>query len=145
VADPGATYPDLTVREHLLLVAVSHGVGSDAPGWVARALTEVGLAAKGDALPSALSSGQRQALLLAAALVRPRDLLILDEPEQHLDPAARERLADRIAAERSDGTAVLLATHHPDLARRVADRVIRLEDGAVTAQGVPDGVLGPAG
>lgn len=141
VGDVAATYPDLTVREHLMLVAVSHGVGDEAAAWVDWALEDRRLTEKADALPSSLSSGQHQAMLLASALVRPRDLLVLDEPEQRLDPDARTRLAERLSSERSDGVAVLLATHHRDLALAVADRVMVLDDGQVVAQGGPADVL----
>jgi ABC-type multidrug transport system ATPase subunit len=137
VGDASGCYPDLTVREHLLLVAIGHGVGSDAGSWVDRALADRRLTAKADALPSSLSSGQLQALMLASALVRPRDLLVLDEPEQRLDPEARADLATRIRAENDDGVAVLLATHHVELARAVADHVVLLEDGHVVAEGTP--------
>jgi ABC-type multidrug transport system ATPase subunit len=141
VGDSSAYYPDLTVREHLTLVAVGHGVGDEAASWVDWALEDRRLTEKADSLPSALSSGQMQAMLLAAALVRPRDLLVLDEPEQRLDPSARSHLADRLAAERSDGVAVLVATHHTELALAVADRVVLLDDGKVVAQGPPATVL----
>jgi ABC-type multidrug transport system ATPase subunit len=140
VGDSTGCYPDLTVREHLLLVAVGHAV-ADPHRWVDWALADRRLAEKADALPSALSSGQFQALLLASALVRPRDLLVLDEPEQRLDPQARRHLATRIQAEVADGVAVLVATHHTDIARAVADRVVLLEDGHVVADGPPDSVL----
>ncbi|MFC1406574.1 MULTISPECIES: ABC transporter ATP-binding protein [Streptacidiphilus] len=140
VGDVSACYPDLTVREHLALVAVAHGV-EEPLHWVDRALADRGLAEHAEALPGSLSSGQLQSLLLASALVRPRDLLILDEPEQRLDPGARQRLADLLKAELADGVAVLLATHHPDLAMHVADRVLLLEDGVLLAQGTPEAVL----
>jgi ABC-2 type transport system ATP-binding protein len=140
VGDATGCYPDLTVREHLLLVAVGHGV-SDPDRWVDWALADRRLTDKASALPSALSSGQFQALLLASALVRPRDLLVLDEPEQRLDPRARQDLAGRIEAETGDGVAVLLATHHTDLATAVAGRALVLEDGHVVADGRPGDVL----
>lgn len=140
VGDTVACYPDLTVREHLLLVAVAHGI-ADARAWVEQVLADRLLTERADALPSALSSGQMQALLLACALVRPRDLLLLDEPEQRLDPDARRRLADLLKAELADGVAVLLVTHHTDLAREVADRVVVLEDGRILTQGTPAKVL----
>jgi ABC-2 type transport system ATP-binding protein len=143
VGDTVACYPDLTVREHLLLVATAHGV-EGAAGWIDHILAEQRLADHAHALPSALSSGQMQALLLATALARPRDLLLLDEPEQRLDPEARRRLADLLARELADGVAVLLATHHPHLARAVADRVLLLSDGRVVAEGTPDEVLADA-
>jgi ABC-2 type transport system ATP-binding protein len=140
VGDTVACYPDLTVREHLELVTVAHAV-DDAPAWIDQVLADRRLSDHAGALPGSLSSGQMQSLLLAAALVRPRDLLILDEPEQRLDPDARQRLAELLVAEKADGVAVLLATHQPDLAEAVADRMVALEDGRVIAEGPPAAVL----
>ena len=85
-------YPDLTVREHLELVATAHGAGKHTDRLVAAAVRECRLDDRADAVPTALSSGQVQALQLAAMLVRPRELMVLDEPEQRLDPEAREWL-----------------------------------------------------
>ncbi len=146
VGDTAACYPDLTVREHLQLVAVAHGV-EDAEEWIDHVLADRMLAEHAGALPGSLSSGQLQSLLLAAALVRPRDLLLLDEPEQRLDPGARRRLAELIAAETADGVGVLLVTHHGELASAVADRVVVLSEGRMVADGSPQDVLttGPDG
>jgi ABC-type multidrug transport system ATPase subunit len=141
VGDLVSAYPDLTVREHLQLVAVAHGAGGGAESLVDRALRECRLDGHDSALPGSLSSGQMQALHLAAVLVRPRRLMVLDEPEQRLDPAARRWLAGLLRAEREAGAAVLLATHHAELAASVADQVVVLSDGAVIAQGTPDVAL----
>ena len=135
VGDTVACYPDLTVREHLELVTVAHAV-DDADGWIDQVLADRRLADHARALPASLSSGQMQSLLLAAALVRPRDLLILDEPEQRLDPDRGEAAA-LLIGEKKDGVAVLLATHQADLAEAVADRMVALEDGEVVASGPP--------
>ena len=137
VGDLASAYPDLTVREHLQLVAVAHGAGATAPAQVGRALRECRLDDHGDALPGSLSSGQLQALQLATVLVRPRRLLVLDEPEQRLDPAARRWLAGLLAGEKTAGAALLLATHHTELAAAVADHAIVLSNGAVVAEGPP--------
>jgi ABC-type Mn2+/Zn2+ transport system ATPase subunit len=64
---------------------------------------------------------------LASCFVRPRKLLVLDEPEQRLDAAGRSWLADRLRSERAAGTAVLMASHDPDLVAAVAD--VRIEIG----------------
>lgn len=140
VGDTAACYPDLTVREHLQLVAVAHGVEDmrrlDRPRTRRADVDRPRRRAAG-----ALSSGQLQSLLLASAMVRPRDLLLLDEPEQRLDPGARRRLADLIKKETADGVGVLLVTHHAELARAVADQVLVLADGKVVADGHPDEVL----
>lgn len=141
VGDTVACYPDLTARAHLVLVALAQGVGDEATAWADRALADRGLTGHADSYPSALSSGQLQSLLLATAFVRPRELLILDEPEQRLDPGARVRLADQICEEKRDGVAVLVATHHTDLALRTADRVVVLDEGRVLAAGAPATVL----
>jgi len=140
VGDTAACYPDLTVREHLQLVAVAHGV-EGAEEWIDHVLAERLLSGHAQALPSALSSGQLQSLLLASALVRPRDLLLLDEPEQRLDPGARRRLAELIGSETGSGVGVLLVTHHSELARTVADRVLVLREGKLIADGKPEDVL----
>ena len=141
VGDMVSAYPDLTVREHLLLVAVAHGAGRDAGPLADQALRECRLDDHAGALPPSLSSGQQQALHLAAVLVRPRRLLVLDEPEQRLDPAARRWLAGLLRAEKEAGAALLVATHHAELAAAVADHVIVLSDGAVTAAGRPEVAL----
>ncbi|MHC5903558.1 ABC transporter ATP-binding protein [Streptomyces sp. S6] len=124
VMDVDAFYPDLTVREHLMLVALAHGLGTTARDAVAEVLTAHHLADHADLVPSALSSGLRQQMLLAAAFVRPHDLLIVDEPEQRLDAAARRELADRLARHKAQGVAILMATHNDHLVEAVADRVI---------------------
>ncbi|MFJ2173305.1 ATP-binding cassette domain-containing protein [Streptomyces sp. NPDC087851] len=142
VMDAGTHYPDLTVREHLMLVALAHGLGTDAGDAVDQVVADHHLTDHAHTLPSALSSGQTQALALASAFVRPHDLLILDEPEQRLDARAREELARRLAAHKKGGAAILIATHHDALARAVADRVVTLEDGAAVAG--PDPLAGGA-
>jgi ABC-2 type transport system ATP-binding protein len=127
VLDDDAYFPALTVSEHLYLTARGHGVHG-AQELVAELLAEFGLSDHARSLPVALSSGQRRRLLLAAGFVRPRSLLVLDEPEQRLDRAMRDRLAARIVAEKQAGGAVLLATHDPDLLRAVADRAVHVAD-----------------
>ncbi|UED85380.1 ABC transporter ATP-binding protein [Streptomyces profundus] len=127
---PGACYPDLTVREHLLLVALAHAV-PDAEALVDEALAGHRLSGHADELPNVLSAGLTQLLSLAATRVRPRALLILDEPEAHLDELARAELAERLNQEAAEGTAILLATHDATLADRITDRQYTLLDGAL--------------
>jgi ABC-2 type transport system ATP-binding protein len=142
VGDASSAYPDLTVREHLMLVAIAHGAGAGADRLVDEAMAECRLSDHEMALPIALSSGQRQAMQIAAVLVRPRRLLILDEPEQRLDPGARRWLAGLLTREKARDTAVLLATHHVELAEAVADEAVVLLDGEVLARGTPQDALG---
>ncbi|GAA1654116.1 ABC transporter ATP-binding protein [Georgenia ruanii] len=131
-------FPALTAREHLLLTCLGHGV-AEAPDVVEDLLEEFGLTARADALPQALSSGQRRRLLLAAAFSRPRSLLLLDEPEQRLDTRMRAHLAGRLVEERESGGAVLLATHDPGLVARVATAVLLITEEAVRLLAAADG------
>ena len=129
-----AFFPALTVREHLMLTCYGHGVQN--PARVVADLVEAfGLGEIGHTLPTALSSGQRRRVLLAAAFVRPRSLMILDEPEQRLDAGMRRLLAERLVEEREGGGAVLLATHDPEVVRAAATRAVVLT--ASSAQVVP--------
>ena len=124
VLDDDAWFPGLTTREHLLLTAAGHGV-TNTSTTVDAILETFGLTGQQHVIPSALSSGQRRRLLLAAAFVRPRDLLVLDEPEQRLDTAMRAALAALLNAEATAGAGVLIATHDPGLVAALgADAVV---------------------
>lgn len=127
VLDDDAWFPGLTAREHLLVTASGHGV-TRTTATVDAAVEAFGLAERQHAVPEAMSSGQRRRLLLAAAFVRPRDLLVLDEPEQRLDTTMRERLAGLLADEAAAGTAVLLATHDPLLLGRLGADAVVVDD-----------------
>lgn len=125
VIDDVDFFPDLSVVEHLDLVARAHGE-RDAEGLVDAVLDEVGLIEVSGQLPSTLSSGQRRRLALAGILVRPRTLLVLDEPEQRLDVDGVAWLGDRLLAEKDTGRGIVLVSHDPDLVAKVCDRVISL-------------------
>lgn len=118
-------FPDLSVVEHLDLFAKAHRT-PDAQQVVDDVLHEVGLIDQSGQLPGTLSSGQKRRLALASAFVRPRQLLVLDEPEARLDTDGVEWLARRLADEKAAGLAVLMASHHPALVESVADDVVRI-------------------
>lgn len=118
-------FPDLSVVEHLDLFAQAHQT-ADAERVVDDVLNELGLIDQSGQLPGTLSSGQRRRLALASAFVRPRRLLVLDEPEQRLDTDGLAWLARRLQADKADGLAVLIASHADGLVETVADRVVEL-------------------
>lgn len=98
------------------------------PEAALRWLDEVGLGGMGDRLPRSLSLGQQRRLALARAWAAEPDLLLMDEPFVSLDPALSSEmmgLFERLRAARP--VATLLVTHAPDEARRLADRLVRLE------------------
>jgi ABC-type multidrug transport system ATPase subunit len=118
-------FPDLSVVEHLDLLARAHGL-PDSDDAVDAILHEVQLVAQSGQLPGTLSSGQRRRLALATAFVRPRQLLVLDEPEQRLDVEGVEWLAQRLKAEREEGLAIVMASHEPALVKTVSTKTVRL-------------------
>ncbi|MEO3941031.1 ABC transporter ATP-binding protein [Paenarthrobacter nicotinovorans] len=127
VFDDDLFFPSLTVREHLLLIARGHSL--DAPEErVEEELAFFGLAGRSHAIPDALSSGQRRRLLLAAGLIRPSSLLVLDEPEQRLDPRMRIALGQRITAHAKNGGAVVLVTHDPQLLLATASTCLVIDE-----------------
>ena len=78
-----------------------------------------------------LSRGFLQRIGLAHAFSAQRDLLVLDEPAEGLDPVWRLNLRDRIAEQKAAGRTVLLASHDMAEVERIADSVIVLEKGTV--------------
>ena len=126
-------FPDLSVVEHLDLLARAHGL-VDPDALVDEVLEEVQLVPQAGQLPSTLSSGQRRRLALATAFVRPRSLLVLDEPEQRLDVEGVAWLAARLKAERERGLAIVMASHEPSLVNALGARVVRLGAAAETSE-----------
>lgn len=115
-------FPDLSVVEHLDLFARAHRA-PNADALVDAVLGDVGLTAQAAQLPGTLSSGQLRRLALASAFVRPRRLLVLDEPEQRLDTEGLAWLARRLNSDKLQGMSVLFASHNVDLVEAVADDV----------------------
>ncbi|MFG1688464.1 ATP-binding cassette domain-containing protein [Nonomuraea sp. NPDC049269] len=118
-------FPDLSVVDHLRLYAWAHGT-ADPEAEVEAILADLDLARAADQLPVTLSSGQRHRLGLASCMVRPRRVLVLDEPEQRLDAQGRAWLADRLRAEKAAGVGILFASHDRELIDAVADRIIEV-------------------
>lgn len=127
VFDDDAFFPALTVAEHLAIVAAGHGA-VEVEELIDAELEFFGLAGEQSSLPHRLSSGQRRRMLLAAAFVRPRSLLVLDEPEQRLDTAMRTRLAARLRAEVDGGLALLVVSHDPAFVRTAATGAMFIAD-----------------
>jgi len=123
--------PDLTVRDHVLLVATTWlNDPTAAPELAYGVLEELGLDALGRRFPHELSSGQTQLFGLALVLARPFEVLIVDEPEQRLDPEHVESVSRVLRARRDGGATLVVATHSTVLADELADRTLRLDTAA---------------
>lgn len=137
-------FPHLTARENIAFGPRARGVAkaqarAEADAWLKR----IGLADLGGRRPARLSGGQQQRVALARALATAPRVLLLDEPLTSLDPATADGIRALLRDELADtGTTVVMATHDAADAVALADRLIVLEAGRVTADGVPAVVLG---
>jgi energy-coupling factor transport system ATP-binding protein len=109
--------------------------GTDEPAG--RLLEAFGIAALADAYPRDLSAGERQRAALAAILAGRPAIALLDEPTRGMDGAASDALRRVLDGLRAEGCSVVVATHDLELAARIADRVVALEDGTVRDLGAP--------
>lgn len=110
------------------------------PGDSARALEalgEVGLAHRAKDPVSILSGGQQQRVLIARALVRQPDLLIMDEPMAGIDQHSRERLAEVVARAKDAGTTVLVVLHELGELGPLLDRELHVSSGHISYDGPP--------
>jgi energy-coupling factor transport system ATP-binding protein len=94
-----------------------------------------------DRSPHNLSGGQKQRVALAATLALGNDILILDEPTSELDEHATKRIAGILRNLKDEGKTILLVEHKFDHFRDMVDSLIIMENGAITAQGVPADLL----
>jgi energy-coupling factor transport system ATP-binding protein len=107
------------------------------------ALSRAGLSARADADPRDLSGGERQRLALEVVLDGPQPgLVCLDEPTRGMDRARKDELATRLHELAEAGAAVLVATHDPEFAARLAERVLLMGEGELIADGSAAEVLG---
>ncbi|MEU5209772.1 ABC transporter ATP-binding protein [Streptomyces sp. NPDC020742] len=116
---------------------------------VGRALARVGLAAAAGKKARAYSLGMKQRLGLAAALLQPRELLVLDEPTNGLDPQGMREIRTLVRGLAADGTTVFLSSHLLDEIEQVCSHVAVMSRGRLLTQGtvaeLAATVLGPHG
>jgi putative hydroxymethylpyrimidine transport system ATP-binding protein len=117
---PWASVLDAVLLGHRLR---QHPVGPAERQRARTLLAEVGLAENADSRPAALSGGMRQRAALARTLMEDRPVVLMDEPFSAVDAITRIRLQD-LAARLLAGRTVLLVTHDPLEALRLADRII---------------------
>ena len=105
---------------------------------VMRVLTQVGLAAKAQALPRELSGGEQQRVAIARALVNDPLVLLADEPTGNLDERATRGVVQLLRDINASGTAVVMATHDLDIVRGASYRTIELREGAIVHDSLID-------
>jgi iron complex transport system ATP-binding protein len=104
-------------------------------GAALSALDRLGIAGLSSRVYTHVSGGERQLVLIARALAQEAETLILDEPTASLDFGNQLRVLGEISRLRRDGIGILMSTHQPEHALKIADRIALLKSGRVVAQG----------
>ncbi len=131
-----ALFPHLSVAQNVAFGL--KGTSTDKVARVRVLLARVGLERFESSYPHELSGGEQQRVALARALApRPR-IMLMDEPFSGLDNRLRDEIRDEtLEVLKQEDTAVLLVTHEPEEAMRMADEIALMRDGRIVQQGVP--------
>lgn len=130
---------DRTAEQNVAFALEVTGTPATAiPQKVARALTQVGLAAKAQAMPHELSGGEQQRVAIARALVNDPVVLLADEPTGNLDERASRGIFQLLREINQAGTAVLMATHDLDLVRSAGYRTLEMNKGRLVFDSAAD-------
>jgi ABC-type polar amino acid transport system ATPase subunit len=133
-------FPHMTVLQNLTVGPV-WGVGvarSEVDELAHRYLQRVGLTDQAQKYPAQLSGGQQQRVAIARALcTRPR-LILFDEPTASLDPEMVNEVLQTMESLAAEGMTMMVVTHEMGFARRVADRVIFMDQGQIVETAPPD-------
>lgn len=133
-----SVYPDLTVSQNLAYFVTMSGASRSAvKRLVNEVLAAVDMTDKAGALVSNLSSGQKQRVSLAIALIGSPRLMVLDEPTVGLDPVLRNKLWRLFRHLTEQGTTLIISSHSMDEARRCDDLVL-IRAGQVIAHDTPE-------
>ena len=131
-------YWKLTARENLeYFAALYHVPPKDTKARVESSLDAVRLSDRSDDYVEKFSTGMRQRLALARALLPDPPLIILDEPTVGLDPQSSRDLRDRVRDLRAQGRTILLTTHYMEEADQLCDRVAIIDHGKIVALDSP--------
>ena len=100
-------------------------------------LDRIGLREKADVYPSTLSGGQKQRIAIVRALAMNPEVILFDEPTSALDPEMVGEVLDLMRSLADEGMTMVIVTHEMGFAREVADRILFIDEGVVTADGTP--------
>lgn len=101
-------------------------------------LERVGVASQANKVPAQLSGGQQQRVAIARSLAMDPKAILFDEPTSALDPEMINEVLDVMVDLAGRGMTMVVVTHEMNFARRVADRVVFMADGAIVEEGAPD-------
>jgi lipoprotein-releasing system ATP-binding protein len=126
--------PEFSALENVMLPQLVAGLGKkEARARARQLLATVGLAQRETHRPARLSGGEQQRVAIVRAIANAPRVLLADEPTGNLDPHTADGVfVELMRLVRATGLAALIATHNPELARRM-DRVVTIRDGLIVA------------
>ena len=133
-------YPHMTVLENVMLapVNVKKIAKSKAEKIAREKLEQVGLTEKSGVHPAQLSGGQQQRVAIARGLAMSPEIMLFDEPTSALDPEMIGEVLDVMVNLVSEGMTMCVVTHEMGFAKKVANRVLFMDEGAIVETGTPD-------
>src|SRR5881296_1784304 len=133
-------FPHMTALQNIMLapMKVRKLARAEAEQAARTLLARVGLGEKADNYPANLSGGQQQRVAIARALAMQPKILLFDEPTAALDPEMINEVLDVMTALAREGMTMMCVTHEMGFARRVAHRVVFMDEGQVVEEGTPD-------
>lgn len=137
-------YPHMTVLQNITLAPTK--VKGLAAGEAAKVATEllnrVGIPDKAGVYPANLSGGQQQRVAIARALAMKPEIMLFDEPTSALDPEMINEVLEVMTDLARDGMTMVVVTHEMGFARRVAHRIVFMDDGQIIEEGNPETFFG---
>jgi len=133
-------YPHMTVLQNVMLapINVKKLAKSEAEKIAQEKLEQVGLTEKSGAYPAQLSGGQQQRVAIARGLAMSPEIMLFDEPTSALDPEMIGEVLDVMVNLVSEGMTMCVVTHEMGFAKKVAHRVLFMDDGKIVETGTPD-------
>ena len=138
VSDGSGFYEKMSLYKNLLIYAKLYGLKSDRVNQV---LQQVGLADAKDIIAEKLSTGMKQRMFLARALLNAPKILFLDEPTSGLDPTTSKMIHTLLQELKQSGTTIFLTTHDMHEATLLCDRLSLLNKGNLIEYGSPQDII----
>jgi len=133
-------YPHMTAKQNIILapIKVKRVPADHAEEIALKLLARVGIPDKADAYPGNLSGGQQQRVAIARALAMMPKVMLFDEPTSALDPEMINEVLEVITDLAHEGMTMVVVTHEMGFARRVAHRIVFMDEGRIIEQTPPE-------
>jgi len=133
-------FPHLTILDNLILAPMHvYGVSKkEATETAMHYLNRVNIAEQANKYPNQLSGGQQQRVAIARALCKSPEIMLFDEPTSALDPEMIGEVLDVMISLAEEGKTMVCVTHEMGFARKVADRVIFMDEGQIVEENDPE-------